>query len=144
LLGIAPKGRAAIEFTGVNLAGADFGDSHLPGTYGTDYAYPNASEINYFVGKGMNTFRLPFRWERLQRSANADFDATELSRLDAVVTAATAAGAFVVLDPHNYARYFPSPAGNNSSSTNIIGSAQVPNTVFNDFWSRLATLYKGN
>lgn len=137
---------AALEFTGVNLAGADFGDSHLPGTYGQngDYVYPNASEINYFVGKGLNTFRLPFRWERLQRTMNSGFDATEFSRLDAVVTAATTAGAYVVLDPHNYARYFPNPVGNNSSAGNIIGSAQVPNSAFGDFWSRLATVYKGN
>jgi endoglucanase len=137
---------AAMQYTGVSLAGADFGDSHLPGTYGqnADYVYPNANEVNYFVGKGLNTFRLPFRWERLQRTMNGAFDATEFSRLDAVVTAATNAGAFVVLDPHNYARYFPNPVGNNSSAGNIIGSAQVPNSAFGDFWTKLATAYKGN
>jgi endoglucanase len=128
---------ALIRYTGVNLAGADFGDANLPGAYGqnADYVYPNANEISYFVGKGMNTFRLPFRWERLQRTMNGAFDATELSRLDSVVTAATTAGAYVVLDPHNYARYFPNPAGNNSSAGNIIGSVQVPASAFGDFWS---------
>ena len=137
---------AAIRYTGVSLAGADFGDANLPGTYGqnADYIYPNAAEINYFVGKGLNTFRLPFRWERLQRTLNSDFDATEFSRLDSVVTAATAAGAYVVLDPHNYARYYPNPVGNNSSAGNIVGSVQVPNSGFGDFWSRLAITYKGN
>jgi endoglucanase len=138
----APKTlSAALRYTGVSLAGADFNDSRLPGTYNTDYTYPNASEINYFVGKGLNTFRLPFRWERLQQTLNGSFDAVEFGRLDAMVTAATNAGAYVVLDPHNYARYYPDPA---NSAANIIGSAQVPNSAFGDFWSRLANVYKGN
>jgi endoglucanase len=137
---------AVIQFTGVNLAGADFGDSHLPGTYGqnADYVYPNSAEIDYFVGKGLNTFRLPFRWERLQPTLNEAFDPTEFGRLNAVVTAATNAGAYVVLDPHNYARYFPNPVGNNSSAGNIIGSVQVPDSGFGNFWAQLATSYKGN
>ena len=81
----------AISFTGVNLAGAEFG-SRLPGTYNTDYTYPTAAEINYFVGKGLNTFRVPFRWERVQPALNSALNSTELSRLDAVVTAATSSG----------------------------------------------------
>jgi endoglucanase len=145
-VGLSTECAAAIRYTGVNLAGADFGDANLPGTYGqnADYVYPSAAEISYFVGKGLNTFRLPFRWERLQRTLNSGFDATEFSRLDSVVTAATAAGAYVVLDPHNYARYYPNPVGNNSSAGNIIGSVQVPDSAFGDFWSRLANMYKGN
>ena len=42
----------AVSFTGVNLAGAEFG-SRLPGTYNSDYTYPTTAEINYFVGKGI-------------------------------------------------------------------------------------------
>jgi endoglucanase len=132
--------RAELQFTGVNLAGAEFGESNLPGTYGQtgDYVYPNAAEVSYFVGKGANTFRVPFRWERLQRSLNADFDATELSRLDAFVTSATQAGAYIVLDPHNYARY------RSGGTETIIGNGAVTNAAFADFWSRLANVYKDN
>jgi endoglucanase len=50
----------------VNLAGADFGEGNLPGTFDVDYTYPTFEEVDYFVGKGMNVFRIPFRWERLQ------------------------------------------------------------------------------
>ncbi len=32
-----------VRYTGVNLAGADFGDNNLPGTYNVDYTYPNVS-----------------------------------------------------------------------------------------------------
>ena len=56
-----------LRFTGVNLAGADFGEGQLPGTFGKHYTYPTAEEVDYFTAKGMNVFRLPFRWERLQR-----------------------------------------------------------------------------
>ncbi len=118
---------------GVNLAGADFGESALPGTYGVNYTYPTRGEVDHFMGLGMNVFRLPFRWERLQRSQLAAFDAAELSRIDAFVSYATGKGAYVLLDPHNYARYFGA----------LIGSG-VPKSAFADFWSRLAAHYKGN
>jgi endoglucanase len=93
-------------YTGVNLAGADFAPDQLPGTYRTHYIYPTHAEIDYFTGKGMNVFRLPFLWERLQHTQFGDFDAVELARIDDFVNYATGKGASVVLDPHNYARYY--------------------------------------
>ncbi len=122
------------QLVGVNLAGAEFGEGNLPGTYNVHYTYPTSAEVNYFTGKGMNVFRLPFRWERLQRSAYAEFDAAELSRMDGFVNYATSKGASVILDPHNYARYFG----------NVIGSANLPVAAFQDFWRRLAEHYKNN
>src|SRR4051812_16813325 len=135
---IAPR-CSAVSFTGVNLSSAEFG-SRLPGTYNSDYTYPTTSEINYFVSKGLNTFRVPFRWERAQPTLNSAFDATELSRLDAVVSAATSAGAFMVLDPHNYARYWV--GGEPGGTETLVGGAAVPNSAFADFWTRLANKYK--
>ena len=52
----------------------------LPGTYNTNYTYPTGAEVDYFMSKGMNTFRIPFRWERLQQSAGAAFDRHECCR----------------------------------------------------------------
>ncbi len=122
------------QYVGVNLAGADFGEGNLPGTYNVHYTYPTHDEVDYFSGKGMNVFRIPFRWERLQRSQFAELDATELARLDDIVNYATGAGASVVLDPHNYSRYFG----------DIIGTANLPVTAFEDFWSRVSSHYKDN
>ncbi len=134
-LWLAPVSRSAspVRFAGVNLAGADFGETNLPGTYGVDYIYPTNAEVDYFMGKGMNIFRLPFRWERLQRSLNGNFDSAEQGRLDSFVSYATGRGAYVLLDPHNYARY----------NGQLVGSA-IPNSTLADFWTRLANLYKGN
>lgn len=133
-----------MPYRGINLAGAEFGIASdgtgaNPGVHGTAYIYPDEAyasgyTADYFLRKGMTTFRLPFRWERLQRTRNAAFDAAELTRLRTTVNRLTGKGAVVLLDPHNYARY----------GTALIGSASVPNADFADFWSRLANEFKGN
>lgn len=119
---------------GVSLAGAEFADTVLPGTYDSTYTYPNAGEVDYFQTKGMSTFRLPFRWERLQRKQFAAFDAAEQARMDAIVRYATSKGAYVIVDPHNFARYYGA----------IIGERTVPVSAYADFWSRLADHYRDN
>lgn len=50
------------------------------------------------------------------------------------VSYAKSKGAYVVLDPHNYTRYY----------TNPIGSSSVTQAQFADFWSRLASSFKSN
>ncbi len=62
---------------GVNLAGAEFGEGSLPGTYGTHYTYPTHAEVDYFAAKGMDIIRLPFRWERVQNTQNGPLDAAD-------------------------------------------------------------------
>jgi aryl-phospho-beta-D-glucosidase BglC (GH1 family) len=106
LILFAEKATAQVQFTGVNLAGAEFGEGHLPGTYNQHYTYPTKAEVDYFTGKGMNIFRLPFRWERLQPSAHGSLNTTELSRINNFVNYAVSKKAYVILDPHNYARYY--------------------------------------
>jgi endoglucanase len=124
---------------GVSLAGAEFGfDRYGVGVHGTDYIYPTEDYVwryrspAYFRGKGMNVFRLPFRWERLQPLRNAPFDAAEWRRLQRTVDRLTGLGAAVILDPHNFARY----------SGKIIGSRALPDADFADLWRRLAEAYK--
>jgi endoglucanase len=118
---------------GVNLSGAEFG-SRVPGTFGVDYTYPTHSEIDYYAGKGLGVIRLPFLWERIQRSEFGALDATELGRLDDVVSYATGKGLKVDIDPHNYGYGFG----------NLIGSAQTPNSAFADLWGKLAAHFKSN
>ena len=124
-----------MPFRGVNLAGGEFGTA-IPGTDGVDYQFPNNGEIDYFVAKGMNTFRIGFRWERLQPTAYGSFVNAYVSQIDALVAHATStsANANVILNPHNFARYYG----------NTVGGALVPNAVFADLWSKLATRFKGN
>ena len=137
---------AALRFTGVNLSGAEFGAVPTPGNlgvYGTAYTYPTANEVNYYMGKGMNTFRLPFRWERMQSTQFAPLIAVELSRMDAFVNYATAQGATVIVEPHNFQRYYPDPGNFQQSAQGLVGSA-VPDAALVDFWTKLAGHYKDN
>jgi endoglucanase len=144
---VAIDARAALRWTGVNLAGAEFGVSNgnvnLPGTYNQHYTYPTSAEVDYFTAKGMNVFRVPFRWGRLQRSLGGELDATELGRMDAFVNYATQSGATVILEPHNFQRYNPDPNNFQTSSQGLVGSS-VPDAAFADFWSRVADHYKDN
>lgn len=126
-----PAGKLPLR--GVHLAGAEFG-APLPGREHWDYEFPTAAEVDYFQAKGMNNFRIGFMWERVQRMAYADFEHPYFDKLDALVRYATGRGAYVVLEPHNFARYYD----------DVIGSPQCPNAVFADFWRRLATLYRDN
>jgi endoglucanase len=134
---------AALRYAGVNLAGAEFGATVLPGTYNTQYTYPTQTEVDYFRSKGLNTFRLCFRWERLQQATNSVFNAAEFNRFHSFVSATTAKGMYVILDPHNFQRYYPDPGNFQSSAQGLVGSA-VPDSAFVDFWSRLAAIYKTN
>ncbi len=134
---------AQIKHAGINLACAEFGESNLPGNYGKDYTYPTSVEVDYYMGKGMNTFRLPFRWERLQHSQLAALDTTELGYMDTFVNYSTSKGAYVILDPHNFQRYYPDSDNYKSSPKGLIGS-DVSNEAFADFWNKLARHYKGN
>eukprot|EP00727_Mastigamoeba_balamuthi_P000054 m51a1_g10045 putative cellulase (475) ;mRNA; f:31337-32761 len=122
-----------LQLTGVSLAGAEFGES-IPGTYEKDYIYPTQAEVDYFVGKGMNLLRIPFRWERLQRTLGGDFDSDEQGRLTRIVNYATGKGAHVLLDPHNYARW----------NGKIIGSSDLPYAQYVEFWKRLTAIFKSN
>jgi hypothetical protein len=125
---------------GVNLAGAEFAAdaAHLPGTYSTDYAYDSSSAISTIATYGHKIIRVPFRWERIQPTRNAALDATELSRLTAVVTAANSAGMKVVLDVHNYGRYIV------SGGAELVLGTDIPAADLVDLWTRLSTAFKGN
>ncbi|MEO7718638.1 MAG: glycoside hydrolase family 5 protein [Capsulimonas sp.] len=135
---VFPKdtGARPLSFTGVNLAGGEFGDVK-PGTppiYGQKFIYPSATEFDYFAGKGVNIIRLPFHWEVLQPEMNKPLDPTELARLQSVVQSANDHHLTVILDPHNYARYYGK----------VIGTPDVPAEAFADFWSRLSTNFQHN
>src|SRR5574340_181881 len=57
-----------VALKGINLAGAEFNGSKLPGVLNKDYVYPKEAEFDYFASIGANVIRLPFRWERIQPS----------------------------------------------------------------------------
>lgn len=124
---------ARLQWTGINLAGLEFAEHTRPGTYMVDYVSPTTVEVDYFMSKGMNIFRLPFTWERLQPTQNGSFNAVYQGRITDFVNYATGKGAKVVIDPHNYARYY-----------DVVIGEGVPTSSFVDFWIKLANLFKSN
>jgi endoglucanase len=112
---------------GVNLAGAEFNSGRIPGTRFKDYVYPVEEDLRYFAELGANTIRLPFRWERLQRTLNGPLDTGELAEIKKVVATAKRLDLCVILDAHNYGTYASQP----------LGSPDVPSTALGDFWVRM-------
>ncbi|CAE6384056.1 hypothetical protein RSOLAG1IB_11652 [Rhizoctonia solani AG-1 IB] len=131
--GVCSSNRTKFKYFGVNQSVAEFGDGKWPGVKDTDYTWPAPSSIDFFVGKGMNTFRVAFTMERISPPATGltgPFDSTYLSDLKTTVNYITGKGAFAVLDPHNYLRY----------NKNIMSST----SDFQTWWKNLANEFKGN
>ncbi len=142
LHGVAAPAVADTDFgyrMGVNASGLEFAEGTFPGTLGTTYIAPTASELGYYAGKDMGIVRLPFAWERLQPTLSGAFDATYLGYIQAAVASARGNGMMVLLDPHNYAMYRPT-----GQNRHHIGSSTVPVSSFVDLWTRLAELYAGD
>lgn len=121
---------------GVNLAGAEFGQTNMPGVYNTDYTYPTPAEINYFAGKGFKLIRLPFRWERVQHTLGGPLDTTQLTYMNDFIDSCAVKNVQVILDMHNFGAYRL-----NNVDTKI-GTTEVTKADFTDVWTRLATYFK--
>lgn len=130
----ASQNAEQVELTGVNMAGAEFKSGAKPGVLFKDYIYPRKDDLNYFMDKGVNVFRLPILWERLQSEPYKKLDQQHLKRIDEVVETASKRHAYVIIDVHNYARYYGQ----------VIGTEEVPDSVLADLWIKLATRYKNN
>ncbi len=112
---------------GVNMAGAEFNPLRLPGKLHKDYTYPSAGDLRYFAEQGANTIRLPFRWERVQRTPGGPLDAGEVAELAQVVASGHELGMCVILDAHNFGTY----------AQQKLGSADMPLSALSDFWLRM-------
>jgi endoglucanase len=144
-MALGASARAEIDYRGINLSAAAFGHvsdtdasaNQLPGVYGTDYLYPSDADFDYFHGLGMNTFRIPFRWERIQPTLGGALDTDELGRLRHAVDYAASLGASVVLDVHNYGRY------STSSGIQTLGDT-LTDADFSNLWSQLGAAFAGD
>lgn len=125
------KRASKFKFFGVNESGPEFGESHLPGVKNTDYVWPNLTTIDTFIAKGMNTFRVNIMMERIiPNQMTGSLDSAYLADLTTTVNYITNKGAYALIVPHNYGRYY----GNIFTST----------SDFATFWKTLATPFKSN
>jgi endoglucanase len=118
-----------INLVGINLAGAEFGVADgLPGKYLIHYVYPGEADFKRYADLNMKLVRLPFRWERLQPKLNQELNKVELARLMETLDHAKKYNMQVILDMHNYYRYFGK----------MIATNDVPIAAFADSWKRIA------
>lgn len=118
---------------GVNISGGEFGENSLPGTFNKDYTYPtDLTEYNYFSSHGLKMVRLPFRWERVQPTAMGDLNSSDIGSIKVAANVAQEAGQQVILDMHNYGRYYNTPLTKSDTAK------------FADAWRRLAVEFKDN
>ena len=63
--------------------------------------WPNTYEIDYFISRGMNIFRLPFAWELMQPTLGGALDQGFLNRYTNLVNYITNTKQLsVIVDPH--------------------------------------------
>ena len=115
---------------GVNLSGAEFNGGKSNARLNFDYVYPTEAEISWAASHHMTAVRLPVEWARLQPVLNAPINSTEWRRVIAVVHMARVYHIRVILDLHDYGAW----------RGLVVGSRALPDSVFADTWSRLATL----
>ncbi|KAI1343884.1 glycoside hydrolase family 5 protein [Xylariaceae sp. FL0016] len=125
------KRASKFQFVGVNESGAEFGNMNLPGRLDKDYTWPAQSAIATMIDKGMNTFRVPIMMERfIPTKMTGTVNETYAAGLDDIVKFITGKGAYAIIDPHNFGRYY----------SNIITDVDG----FGAWWSVMAKRYAAN
>lgn len=128
--------QTAPQLFGVNLSGGDSTGGSVPGTYGTDYIYPNDAELAYYQDKGLTLIRLPVKWRRIQAALYDPLNATDMARIDTVIGYARNRDMKVIIDLHDYNEY------KIGTTTYLVGSTEVPHSALADLWGQLANRYK--
>lgn len=117
------------SYIGVNIA-----DGAVPGVYGEDWIYPQASDLDYFNSKGLSLIRLPFLWERLQPALNGELDPVELQRLRDVTALAAQRKMRMILNVYSTGKY----------NGQQIGQGGVSSESYTDFLVRIADAFSGD
>lgn len=126
-----------INFSGLELYGA-MNTQFIPGTQGPNWRPPTNQEIDYFAASGMKICRLPFLWERCVGGSDPDGALFEpyMKVIDAVVARANSKGMKVILDSHQFGRFY--------GAGKIIGESGPTATQFANYWVKLYQRYKNN
>ncbi len=135
-----PSSYNLLPYRGVNLSGAD---------YDYSFAIPSINDGAFYAARGMNTVRLPVKWEYLQSGSTdpkvqandpsipINFNNPNAKAYANLVNELVAKGMYVIIDMHNYMRYGTSQA--------IIGSGGGPNpTDYANAWGAIAAKFKND
>lgn len=118
----------------LNVAAAGWGGTAIPGVENRNYVFPDASYLNKWQKAGIRVIRFGILWERLQPTANGAFASTYAQRIDTFLAQAAARDMGVIIDVHNYGRYY----------NKIIGTSAVPTPAYQDLMKRIAQRWGSN
>lgn len=123
--------RAGFMWTGVNVAGGEFGNKNLPGQLNKDYTWPDKGALDTLMRDGMNVFRVACMMERVVPSKmTGTVNETYFTGLADSINYITGKGAYAIIDPHNFGRYY------DQIITDTAG--------FKAWWTTLAARFKDN
>lgn len=147
----APRSLCQRPVRGINLAGAEFGtdprthpqfSNKTPGVVGRDYFYNSRETVEFFASIGINRFRIPIRWERIQPTPGAELDAAELNRLQVFLGSFASVGATAIIDLHNYGGYVFDRAGQGQEQKIDDATGLLTGAHFADIWARLSGVFR--
>ena len=118
----------------LNVAAAGWGGTALPGVENTNYVFPSASYLNKWQSAGIRVIRFSILWERLQHAPLTAFDPAYAKGVDTFLAQAAARNMGVIIDIHNYGRYY----------SKIIGTSAVPTSSYTDLMKRVAQRWGNN
>jgi len=127
LLSLSARAACINPVMGINLAGAEFAPSVLPGVEGIEYKFPTSIQIEKYMRTGFGAIRLPILWERIQPELYGDLHEQYVRSIERVARDAERVGVKVVIDLHNYGRY----------RGKIVG-VDIDGAAFRDVWKRIA------
>lgn len=143
-----------IPYRGVNISGLEYDGTFLDAMF----QLPDIPDMRYFAEQGMNTVRLPIRWEFVvtnQGNAIESTDAATSTEVNVMYMTAVKDtvgkylknGLHVIVDLHNYMRFCATgkATGQFNEPTDPIGEAEklnqcklVTQDQFKDIWGVLA------
>jgi endoglucanase len=118
----------------LNVAAAGWGGSVVPGKENTNYVFPSTTYLNKWQKAGIRVIRFSILWERLQPKQLDKFDSVYAKRIDTFLAQAAERNMGVIIDIHNYGRYYDQ----------IIGTNAVPTSSYKNLMKRVAQRWANN
>lgn len=140
------------QVRGINVAGLEFGtekpefSNNTPGMLGRDYFLSCKATFDDLAGAGFGSFRIPFRWERIQPRLRGPLDPDGVQHLRLLISLAEQAGASALIDLHNYGRYsmqLESGPARCGFDEEYDGFTPLDADDFADLWARLSHALSG-
>ncbi len=130
---------------GVNVAGAEFGNTVLPGVLGTQYTFNSENTFRYFSEQGLGLMRVPLQWERLQPVLSGPLNDAYLANIKRDIAWARVHGGELILELHNFGRYSSKGDARQSDiidNPDSSGVVRVRAVDLADVWVRLSNEFK--